>query len=187
MMHSFLRLAAPASLLLIVIVPRLMAQSTQPLTGTLQGVLISPPTDTVATAAATARGGVLAYERGALLLEDNSLGARLLQGKDGRVLATLNDFRTTHLADILSRSPKAAEQARIYDGNHRSGAIMLLSGIAGVFAGGVASQIGDGKGSFPLWLGGTLLIGSGSVRMNRATHALSRAVWWYNHDVVAGN
>jgi hypothetical protein len=163
-MSAFHRLGVPASLLLCVIVSELQGQSTP-----------SPSTDAAA-----------AYERDAILIEPYSLGDRVLQGKDRRVLAILSDFGNTRLADILAKSPKAADEARVYDRNHRPGAFLMLGGIIGLIAGNVASQVGDGKGSFPLWIGGTILLGAGSAKLNRAKHALPRAAWWYNYDLVTG-
>jgi hypothetical protein len=186
-MSAFRRLAVPPSLLLCLIGSELQGQSAEQRGGATQDAPVTLTRDTVPRGLSPARDVTSAYERGAILLEPYSMGDRLLEGKDRRVLANLNDFATTRLADILARSPKAADEARVYDRNHRSGAFMMLAGIIGMAAGGVASQLGNGGGSYPLWIGGTLLIGSGSVRMNRASHALPRAVWWYNHDLVAGN
>lgn len=186
-MSAFRLLTAPSALVFCLTVTALQAQVIRERIGVAPVAFVNAPNDTVAPVPTITADRVSLYERDALLVESYSFGEKLLKGKDRRVLATLNEFGTTNLADILARSSRAANEARVYDRNHRSGAFMMLGGLLGIFAGGVASQLGDGGGSYPLWLGGTLLIGSGSVRMNRAIHALPRAVWWYNHDLIAGN
>ena len=186
-MNVFYRLTGPSWLALCFTGSTVRGQAVNDHAGTPPNASVASSRDTLPRNIATRTEGGSTYERDAILIEPHSFGDRVYQGKDRKALVTLNVFGTTRLADVLARSPKAANEAGVYDRNHRSGAFMMLGGIVSLVAGGVASQLGDGGGSYPLWLGGTLLLGSGSVRMNRAIHALPRAVWWYNHDLVTGN
>jgi hypothetical protein len=129
----------------------------------------------------TARG----YDAQALRIESHWGDFRIIRGAEGPVLGTVGLFRSYDVEKLVAQSPLALAQARVYQANKAPGSIVGIAGIATVLTGIVVAGNSANNASSPI-----LIIAGGGAMLWSARHlhdayaALSRAVWWYNRDLV---
>lgn len=125
------------------------------------------------------------YDRRALRFESHRGTVRVLQGNDDIVVGRTQWFRRFDLASIVSSSDRALSEAQEFNRNRTPGMWALSLGILAVAAEGILVRA-NGNPSLVtsgLGIGGLVLIVSGAERLDRASEALSRSLWWYNRDL----
>ena len=126
-----------------------------------------------------------AYDAQALRIESHWGDFRIIRGAEGPVLGTVGLFRSYDVEKLMAQSPLALAQARVYQANKVPGSIVGIAGIATVLTGIVVAGNSSNNASSPI-----LIIAGGGAMLWSARHlhdaygALSRAVWWYNRDLV---
>jgi hypothetical protein len=136
----------------------------------------------------TRTGADSAYDSRALRLESHWGNFRIVRGTDGLVVGKTGLFRTVDVEKIVAGSPRAELEARLFRADHRPGAIAGALGAVTFVVGVVASSNNSNNAATPV----LMVAGVGGMiwaarRLNTAYTALSRAVWWYNRDLVAGS
>jgi hypothetical protein len=114
-------------------------------------------------------------------------GTRIVRGPEGETVGRLRGFGGANLARLLAGSDSAVAHARRYTTASRTSSAFALVGGA-LFVAAAAVDLEDRK----VKDSGLVLVGAGSVAglvatayQLRAQRSLSRAVWWYNRDLVA--
>lgn len=126
------------------------------------------------------------YETRALRLESNWGNFRIVRGAQGLVVGTAGVFRTANVESIVAGSRRAESEAKLFRANHRSGSIAVAVGAGTFVIGAVAATSSAGSAATPvLMVAGVGGIVWGARKLNTAYTSLSRAVWWYNRDLVA--
>jgi hypothetical protein len=94
-------------------------------------------------------------------------------------------FRAANVAGIVSPSPNAMAEAKIFERDYLPGARITSLGIATLGAAIGTSKIADLNQVVPIGLtiAGMSLIIYGGRRLENAYRALSKSVWWYNRDL----
>ncbi|HEY0529429.1 MAG TPA: hypothetical protein VGD02_11410 [Gemmatimonadaceae bacterium] len=127
---------------------------------------------------------VVSYDTQALRLESHWGDYRVVKGKDGAVVGTVGLLRSFDVEKLVSRSPVAAAEARVYHANHLPGSIVGALGGVTFIAGLIMSSNSSNNASSPiLVIAGAGAIGWSAQHLNTAYSALSRAIWWYNRDL----
>lgn len=131
-------------------------------------------------------GSDSSYETRALRLESNWGNFRIVRGAEGLVVGTAGVLRAPNVEKIVAGSRRAESEARLFRANHRPGSIATTVGAVTFVAGAVAATSGVGSAATPV----LMVVGVGGMvwgvrRLNTAYTSLSRAVWWYNRDLVA--
>ncbi|MFN2637020.1 MAG: hypothetical protein ABR585_08340 [Gemmatimonadaceae bacterium] len=126
------------------------------------------------------------YNDNALRVESHFGDARLVRGEQGILVGKLGNFRVIDLASIVKSSPNAVVEAKKFQKDYLPGAMFAGLGLAAFGAYLGVSRIPDVNGliTYGLWMGGLTLIVYGGGRMHNAYNALSRSIWWYNHDLA---
>jgi hypothetical protein len=127
---------------------------------------------------------IVSYDTQALRLESHWGDYRVVKGREGTLVGTIGLLRSFDVEKLVSKSPVAAAEARVYRSNHLSGSIVgSLGGIA-LVAGLIMSSNPSNNASSPvLVIFGAGAMAWGAQHLNTAYSALSRAVWWYNRDL----
>lgn len=127
------------------------------------------------------------YAARALRLESSWGNFRIVRGADGPVLGKTGLLRTVDVEKIVAGSRRAESEARLFQADHRPGSIVAALG-ALTFVGGVlASAKSNNNAATPaLMVAGGIGMIWGARKLNSAYTSLSRAIWWYNRDLVAG-
>lgn len=126
------------------------------------------------------------YESRALRLESSWGNFRIVRGAEGLVLGTAGVLRAPDVEKIVAGSRRAETEARVFRANHRPGSIGITLGAVTFVAGAVAATSSVGTAATPM----LMVVGVGGMvwgvrKLNTAYTSLSRAVWWYNRDLVA--
>jgi len=126
------------------------------------------------------------YETRALRLESSWGNFRIVRGAEGLVLGTAGVFRTAKVESIVAGSRRAESEAKLFRSNHRPGSIAVALGAGTFVIGAVAATSSVGSAATPvLMVAGVGGMVWGVRKLNTAYTSLSRAVWWYNRDLVA--
>lgn len=139
----------------------------------------------VAAAAVAAKADtVVNYDTQALRLESHWGDYRVVKGKDGTVVGTVGLLRSFDVEKLVSKSPVAAAEARVYQANHLPGSIVGALGGVAFITGLIMSSNSSNNASSPiLVIAGAGAMGWSAQHLNTAYSALSRAIWWYNRDL----
>lgn len=125
------------------------------------------------------------YDQNALRVESHRGDLQIVRGIHGTVVARSGVFRGPRVADLVSQSEKALEEAKVFERDYRPGQCIAAVGLAmlGVALG--ASRTSDFNVVIPTGLttASIVLIAYGGTKLHRANQALSRAIWWYNRDL----
>ena len=160
---------------------RVVAQTTAAPDTTRSSELREP---TRAVRAPVSRAELPAYDASALRVETHIAHSRVLQGAEGKELGKLGLFRSLDIEQVVSRSPVAAAEARVYKINYMQGQIAALAGVAALASGIVLSSNGANNASTPILIvGGGIATLWGAQHLNTAFRALSRSIWWYNREL----
>jgi hypothetical protein len=126
-----------------------------------------------------------AYDENALRVEQQRGAISIVRGVSETVVLRIGAFRAVDVAGLVSASPNAVSQAKIFEHHYRPGTWILSLGIA-TLGGAIGShRIADLNQVIPtgLTIAGVSLITYGGWRLANAYRALSRSVWWYNRDL----
>ncbi len=134
--------------------------------------------------AARATDSTRSYATGALRFESNWGNVSIIRGADGPVVGSLGWFRDFDLPQLLASSPSAAADARVFETNNfrgsAVGAIGATTALIGII---VAANSSNNAASPVLIIGGVGAMVWGAQHLSMSYSALSRALWWYNHDL----
>ena len=124
------------------------------------------------------------YATGALRFESNWGNVSIIRGADGPVVGTLGWFRDYDLAHLLASSPSAVADARVFETNNFRGSVVGAIGATTTLIGVVVAANSSNNASSPvLIIGGVGAMVWGAQHLSMSYSALSRALWWYNHDL----
>jgi uncharacterized membrane protein (UPF0136 family) len=124
------------------------------------------------------------YDEDALRIDNGLRGLRIVRGASDSIVLRVGIVRSVDVSRLVSTSPNAVAQAKVFEANYRQGIWTAVLGVAiwpAVFA---INHIGTNQ---PVPLGITFttvaLVTYGAIRIDNAKRALSKAVWWYNRDL----
>jgi hypothetical protein len=125
------------------------------------------------------------YEENALRIDESRGTITIVRGVSETVVAKIGVFRAVDVAGIMNPSPKAVEEALVFQHNYRPGTWLASVGIATLGAAIGASRINGLNQAIPtgLTIVSVSLITVGGFKLETAGRALSKAVWWYNRDL----
>jgi hypothetical protein len=125
------------------------------------------------------------YDEKALRVDERRGTISIVQGASETTVLKIGAFRTAHLTGIVSPSPNAVVEARIFERDYLPGARITSLGIATLGAAIGSSKIADLNQAVPIGLSiaGMSLIIYGGRKLENAYRALSKSVWWYNRDL----
>ena len=118
-----------------------------------------------------------------LRYESNWGSADIIRGADGPVVGTVGWFRDFDVQKLVESSPRAVVEAKNFQSNNFRGSLVSTIGAATMAIGIVVAGNNANNASSPiLIIGGVGAIGWGLQHINNGYAALSKALWWYNHD-----
>ena|SRR2546423_5895366 len=118
-----------------------------------------------------------------LRFESSWGSARIIRGADGPVVGTVGWFRDFDVEKLVESSPHAVAEARSFQSNNFRGSLLSAMGAATMAIGIVVASNNSNNASSPiLIISGAGAIGWGLHHINRGYGALSKSLWWYNHD-----
>jgi hypothetical protein len=125
------------------------------------------------------------YDESALRVDQNRGTISIVRGVSGTVVAKVGAFRGVDVAGLVSPSPNAVAEAKIFERNYRPGTWIASLGVATLGAALGSYRISDLNQAIPtgLTIAGVSLITYGGWRLGNAYRALSKSVWWYNRDL----
>jgi hypothetical protein len=125
------------------------------------------------------------YDEKALRVDQRHGTISIVQGASETTVLKIGAFRTAHVTGIVSPSPNAVAEARIFERDYLPGARITSLGIAMLGAAIGSSKIPDLNQAVPIGLSiaGMSLIIYGGRKLENAYRALSKSVWWYNRDL----
>jgi hypothetical protein len=125
------------------------------------------------------------YDENALRVESYRGDLQVVRGVHGTVVARAGVFRGPKVADLVSQSEQALEEARAFERDYQPGLYAAALGIATFGAALGVSRINDISILIPTGLtaASMVLIAYGGAKLHKANQALSRAIWWYNRDL----
>lgn len=125
------------------------------------------------------------YDQNALRLDAGFGDVSIVRGVDGQLVGKIGVFRGIDVAKVVEASPKAVNEARVFQANYRPGNIALALGLATMGASIGASRIPDlNRGvTTGLTIATAALITYGGTRLQKAYTALHKSLWLYNRDL----
>ncbi len=124
------------------------------------------------------------YDALALRVDAGPGSLRVVRGVDDSVVLKIGEFKSVDLVGLVSSSPNAAAQARLFESNYHPGLSITALGIALMGVGiGVSRMDVDQLIPSALTITSVGLIVYGASRLERAYRGLSKAIWWYNRDL----
>jgi hypothetical protein len=138
-----------------------------------------------AAAAAQSNDSARSYDGQALRYESYWGSARIIRGVDGPVVGTAGWFRSFDVEKVVAPSPSAVIEARRYNTNNFRGSVVGSIGAATTLIGILVTANSSNNASSPM----LIIAGVGTMAWSAhhfriAYSALSRSLWWYNHDVA---
>jgi hypothetical protein len=125
------------------------------------------------------------YDENALRVDQRHGTISIVRGVSETTVLKVGGFRAANVAGIVSPSPNAMAEAKIFERDYLPGARITSLGIATLGAAIGTSKIADLNQVVPIGLtiAGMSLIIYGGRRLENAYRALSKSVWWYNRDL----
>jgi hypothetical protein len=125
------------------------------------------------------------YDENALRVDQHRGAISIVRGVSETVVVKVGAFRAADVAGIVSPSPNAVAQAKIFEHDYRPGTWIASLGIATLGVAIGSYRIADLNQALPtgLTIAGVSLITYGGWRLGNAYRALSKSVWWYNRDL----
>jgi hypothetical protein len=125
------------------------------------------------------------YDENALRVDQHRGTISIVRGVSETVVAKVGAFRGVDVAGIVSRSPNAVVQAKIFEHDYRPGTWIASLGVATLGLALGSYRIAGLNQAIPtgLTIGGVSLITYGGWRLGNAYRALSKSIWWYNRDL----
>jgi hypothetical protein len=124
------------------------------------------------------------YDHNALRLEDH-FGVQIVRGAEGVVVGKVGVFRGIDVSAVVSASPNAVAEAKIFQHDYTPGMLVASLGIASLGAAIGASRIQGINQMIPagITIVSVGLLCYGGARLEKAYQALSKSIWWYNRDL----
>jgi len=125
------------------------------------------------------------YDRRALRFETYRGTIRILQGTDGVVVGKTTWFRRLDLASIVAPSEQALSESAEFNRNRTPGMWLLTLGILTMAGDAIAVQAMHHPApvTHVVGIAGLMLTAYGAERLDKASEALSKSLWWYNRDL----
>jgi hypothetical protein len=125
------------------------------------------------------------YDENALRIDQHRGTINIVRGVAETVVAKVGAFRSVDVAGIVSPSPNAVAEAKIFQHDYRPGTWIASLGVATLGVALGSYRIADLNRAIPtgLTIAGVSLITYGGWRLGNAYRALSKSVWWYNRDL----
>jgi hypothetical protein len=109
--------------------------------------------------------------------------ADIIRGADGPIVGTVGWFRDFDVEKLVESSPRAVAEARNFESQNSRGSIASAIGATMVGIGILVAGNNGHNASTPIIIfAGAGAIGWGLQQINTGYAALSKALWWYNHD-----
>ena len=127
------------------------------------------------------------YEANALRVEGQLGGVEIYRGSGDNLVGRPGVFRGLDLVQVVSASPNAVAEARVFRRHYPRGILATSFGIA-------ALGLAHGVGKIPdlnwalkdtPWFLGIVSTMYGTLNLTMAFKALSKSIWWYNRDLAA--
>jgi hypothetical protein len=126
-----------------------------------------------------------AYDGQALRYESYWGNATIIRGAEGPVVGTAGWFRSFDVEKLVAASPSALTEARLYNTNNFRGSVVGGIGAAATLIGVAVTANSSNNAASPiLIIGGIGAMAWSAQHFKIAYSALSRSLWWYNHDVA---
>jgi len=126
-----------------------------------------------------------AYASQSLRFQSSWGSADIIRGADGPTVGTVGWFRNFDVEKLVESSPRAVTEARVFEKNNFRGSLASALGATTVAIGILVAGNSSNNASSPILIvGGAGVLGWGLQHINRGYAALSKALWWYNHDVA---
>jgi hypothetical protein len=125
------------------------------------------------------------YDAEALRVDQHRGAVSIVRGVSETTVLKVGAFRAVDVAGVVSPSPNAVAQARIFEREYRPGMWMVSLGVATLGAAIGSYRIAGLNQALPtgLTVAGVSLITYGGWRLGNAYRALSKSIWWYNRDL----
>ena len=125
------------------------------------------------------------YDENALSVDQHRGTITIVRGVSETVVAKIGAFRGVDVGAIVSPSPNAVAQARIFEHDYRPGTWIASLGVATLGVALGSYRIAGLNQAIPtgLTIAGVSLLTYGGWRLGNAYSALSKSVWWYNRDL----
>jgi hypothetical protein len=125
------------------------------------------------------------YDENALRVDQHRGAISIVRGVSETVVVKVGAFRAFDVAGIVSPSPNAVAQAKIFEHDYRPGTWILSLGTATLGVAIGTYRIAHLNQAVPtgLTIAGVSLITYGGWRLGNACRALSKSIWWYNRDL----
>jgi len=125
------------------------------------------------------------YDEKALRVEQHRGTISIVQGVSETEVLKIGAFRSVGVAKVVSTSPNAVTQARLFEHDYRAGTWIVSVGIATLGTAIGTYRIADLNQTIPtsFTIAGVSLITYGGWRLGNAYRALSKSIWWYNRDL----
>ncbi|HVS60845.1 MAG TPA: hypothetical protein VHE82_09175 [Gemmatimonadaceae bacterium] len=125
------------------------------------------------------------YDENALRVDQHRGTISIVRGVSETVVMKIGAFRGVDVARIVSPSPNAVAEAKIFEHDYRPGTWIASLGIATLGAAIGSYRIAHLNQAIPtgLTIAGVSLITYGGWRLGNAYRALSKSIWWYNRDL----
>ncbi len=136
-------------------------------------------------AAAQTNDSTRSYDGQPLRYESYWGNAKIIRGVDGPIVGTAGWFRSFDVEKVVAPSPRALMEARRYNSNNFRGSVIGSIGAATTLIGILVTANSSNNASSPM----LIVVGVGTMAWSAqhfkiAYSALSRSLWWYNHDVA---
>jgi hypothetical protein len=131
----------------------------------------------------TAQGGT--YDENALRIDQHRGTLSIVRGVSETLVVKVGAFRAVDVAGIVSPSPNAVTQAKIFEHDYRPATWIVSLGTATLGAAIGTYRIAKLNQAVPtgLTIAGVSLITYGGWKLGNAYRALSKSIWWYNRDL----
>ena len=126
-----------------------------------------------------------AYDAQALRIESSWGSAKVIRGAPGEILGTVGWFRDYDVEKLVEASPRALADAHKFRANNFRGSVLTAIGATTAVVGIVLTANSSNNAASPMVIiAGAGIMAYGAQHINKGYNALSRAVWWYNRDLV---
>ena len=126
------------------------------------------------------------YDAQALRFESRWGSADIVRGAGGTVIGTVGWFRDFDVEKLVESSPHAVVEARAFKTNNFRGSLVGGLGAVTLVTGAILTANTSNNAASPiLMVAGAGAVAWGASHLNAGYSALSRAMWWYNRDLVA--
>jgi hypothetical protein len=125
------------------------------------------------------------YDEEALRVDQHRGTVTIVRGVSETTVLKVGAFRAVDVAGVVSTSPNAVAQAKIFEREYRPGIWMVSLGVATLGAAIGSYRVAGLNQALPtgLTVAGVSLITYGGWRLGNAYRALSKSIWWYNRDL----